>query len=102
MPTIKVPIEDDAGLLIATVRWIGDFYRGEALVFPEKGHGKIKTQIESLPMLRDELYSVWFTSCGTRTRVRGWSGLEGVLGALRVTLPALGLRVGYVEKWIDG
>jgi hypothetical protein len=92
----EIPIQDDTGVVVVRVAWSGTLYDGEARVEPIIDHEAIARHVADMILARQDLKSMRFRSEGDRYTVNGWQGYEGVVGALRISLPALGLSIGHV------
>jgi len=97
--------ENGGGDHVGDFKWSGTLYKGNGYMAPldEKYDTRIK-QARSIARSRTDLLRVWFHSLGERSKVKGWNGFEGTYGALRLCLPAVGLRLGpppqeAMEDW---
>jgi len=92
----EIPIVDETGIAVCRVVWDGDLYRGSASVVPIVGHESIAKDLANMVLSRQDLSELDFRSDGDIARVDGWKSYEGVIGALRIVCPALGLQIGHI------
>ena len=94
--SFEIPVANLDGVPVVRVVWDGDLYEGAATVASIVGYEEKAAQLRNMIRLRQDLRDLHFRSEGTRYWTRGWSGYEGVVGALRILLPAMQLQVGHV------
>lgn len=92
----QIPIENRDGLDVVSIDWDGTLYEGTATVVPVPGQEEIARNVADIILTRDDLKDMQYHSEGERYIIGGWQGYEGVVSALRIVLPALGLRVGHI------
>lgn len=92
----KIPIETHDEEQICKVVWDGELYSGKADIVSISGKEKEAQNIRDMILSRQDLREVRYRSEGTRAEVKGWSSYEGVVGALRTILPALGFQIGHI------
>lgn len=94
---VEVPVVDTAKRTVARFVWDGTLYEGRSWFEQESATPEQVHAAESVIAINQYLRSVYFRSIGTRDTVRGWQGLEGMVGALRLALPAVGLAIGRYD-----
>lgn len=94
--SFEIPVANEDGVEVARVVWDGELYQGSARVDAIVGHEKVAANLRAMILERDDLKELRFRSEGTEYWIRGWRGYEGVVGALRILLPSLGLRIGHI------
>lgn len=94
---VEVPVVDTAGQTVARFVWDGTLYEGRSWFEQEAATPEQAHAAESIIAVNQYLRSVHFRSIGPRDTIRGWQGLEGTVGALRLALPAVGLAVGRYD-----
>jgi len=92
----EIPIENEDGLSVVKVDWDGTLYEGKATVVPIPGQEDIARNLADLILTRDDLKDLHYHSEGNKFIIGGWQGYEGVVSALRIVVPALGLRIGHI------
>jgi len=85
------------GVRVVRARWRGGWYEGTFVLDAVNGHDLELEQVRGIVDARQDLADVRFRSAGHASTVRGWSGLEGNYGALRVAVDALGMRLGGLK-----
>ena len=95
---IEIPIYNlHNGQTVATARWSGGLYDGTLTYRAERGSEDAVRRIARIAAIRTDLKAMRFRSFGPRLTVAGWQGVEGSHAALRIMLPAIGLRIGSVD-----
>jgi hypothetical protein len=95
---LKIPVLDKDSKVAASFVWDGNLYEGE--YWFENNDATPKQALDATEIIDAHRYlrGVRFVSVGARHTVPGWTGVEGMLGALRLSLPAVGLRVGQYDR----
>jgi hypothetical protein len=94
---VEVPIVDTGGATVARFVWDGTLYDGRSWFEQEAATPEQADAAKNVIDRNQYLRNVHFRSIGARDTVRGWQGLEGTVGALRLALPAVGLDVGRYD-----
>lgn len=93
----KIPLNDDSGKTLCYIVWDGTLYEGSASVLPVKGNEDIAKNVSNMILSRKDLSELKFRSEGLLSTVNGWQGYEGVVAALRIMCPSLGLQIGHID-----
>jgi len=94
---IDLPILDKKQTIVAVLVWDGELYDGRWWFEPVETTQAQAQAIAGIVEINKHLRSVRFVSFGPKEHVSGWQGLEGVIGALRISLPAVGLNLGRFD-----
>ncbi len=92
----EIPLEDETGITLCRVVWSGTLYEGSAQVAPITGHDDTAQHVANMILSRQDLRELSFRSEGVKPTIKGWNGYEGVVSALRIACPALGLQIGHI------
>jgi len=94
---VDVPIVDTTGETVAMFVWDGTLYEGNSWFEQVAATQEQASAAQGVIGINRFLSGIRIRSIGERDWVRGWFGLEGMVGALRIALPAVGLSVGRFD-----
>lgn len=94
--SFEIPIETHDEEPVCKVIWDGELYSGNAIVVEIPGKEQDAQNLRDMIFSRQDLREVKYRSEGDKATIKGWQAYEGVVGALRTILPALGFQIGHI------
>lgn len=94
IPSVEIRTPGPEWKLVAIAIWIGDPFAGD-------WEFEIRPESAKLRKLLDDCYEAHLDSYagvdfGASRAAPAWTSFEGLVGALRLALPSVGLRVGAI------